>query len=36
MLGGVRLAGQSWSKWLLWLPKTLRNTVKNHVGRVSN
>jgi len=22
------LAGQRWSKWLLWLPKTLRNTVK--------
>jgi len=23
---GVRLAGQSWSKWLIWLQKTLRNT----------
>ena len=23
-----QLTGQSWSKWLLWLPKTLRNTVK--------
>lgn len=25
---GVGLAGQNWSNWLLWLPKTLRNTVK--------